>query len=469
MTARRDSRGMTARRDSRGVRKPPFVAAALAAALACATSGCEKKPERPRAIVLVTLDTTRADHLSMYGYERATTPKLDRIAATGVRFAHAISVMPTTDPAHVAMLTGLYPRTHGILQNGERVMQDGLPNLASWARAAGYRTAAFTSRRHLDPDALNLDGFDFRSVPAKDVRPGAETFADARRWLDENADEPFFVWLHVFEPHWPYEPPLEHAAPFLPAGTTTVPQFTQLPPVRPMSDDVIATLVGLYDGEISYMDGLVAGMIEWIDAKLPENDPPLVVVVGDHGEVMGELEKRFTFAFDHGKYLYEGTLHVPLFVRWPGHVKAGHVVETTAEQVDIAPTLFELAGVPGFATYGRSLVPDLLGKSKDESYAFTQRRTLPEDQRKRTGATSQYAVQDAHYKLILSEPGRRTELYDLTSDPGETRDLSSTDPANKDRLLAALDAWLEHIPVAGESSGISPEKVEALRALGYIE
>jgi arylsulfatase A-like enzyme len=448
--------------------------AALLAAVACllAGAGCDR-PRLPHAIILVTLDTTRADHVSSYGYARRTTPALDRLAASGARFARAVSPMPTTDPAHATMLTGLYPRTHGIRQNGERMTRPDAATLATWARGAGYRTAAFTSRKHLRPSELGLAGFEHESGPQEFARPGIETLAEARLWLRLHAHEPFFVWLHLFEPHWPYEPPAGHAMPFLPSQTIALPRIGRLPPARPLSPDLIATLVNLYDGEIAYMDALVADVLAWIGERLPAGDPPLIVVVGDHGEAMGELEQRLGFAFDHGKWLYQGILQVPFVVHWEGRITPGRVVDAPAELVDLAPTLFDLLGVEGFQTQGRSLVPDISDGAGPAAasgrYAFSERRTLPETYTRQVGSTAQYAVQDGRYKLILSEPERRIELYDLTDDPEETRNLAAARVAEQQRLLDALDAWLARTPAAVPGSGIDAEKTEALRALGYIE
>jgi len=458
------------------LRSRPVRAAALATGLACSlvATGCSR-PRLPHAIILITLDTTRADHLSSYGYARPTTPALDRLAAGGVRFTRAVSPMPTTDPAHATLLTGLYPRTHGIRQNGERMAQPGAETLATWARAAGYQTAAFASRKHLRPSELALGGFDDETGPEDFARRGVETLADARLWLRLHAHQPFFVWIHLFEPHWPYEPPAAFAARFLPPGTASVPRVRSLPAARPMSPELIATLVALYDGEIAYMDTLIGDFLQWISERLPANEPPLIIVAGDHGEAMGELEQRLGFAFDHGKWLYQGILQVPLVLHWEGRLPAGRVVDTPIDLVDLAPTLFDLLGVDGFSAQGRSFAAAVRGPGAEagsdgrDRYVYSERRELPATYQKIVGSAAQYAVQDARYKLILSLPERRSELYDLVADPAETRNLADISPAERDRLLAALDAWLADTPAAAPSEGIAPEKMDALRALGYVE
>lgn len=443
----------------------------LAVAVAAVASGCGRAPQDglPHAIVLFTLDTARADHLSAYGYERATSPTLERIAEEGIRFSRAISPMPTTDPSHLSMMTGLYPRTHGVWRNGESLPEPDTPNLASWARELGYRTGAFVSRAHLRPSALGLRGFDHEDGPDAPSRPAAETAGRARDWVEEQGEEPFFLWLHFFDPHIPYAAP----PPF--RGRW---QETDAPPGlergkpwgydKPHAPEVVRALVAAYDAEIAYADFELDRFLGWLERRLPS--PPLLIVVGDHGEFLGELEPRILFAFGHGWYLYQGNLHVPFLIRWPGRLPAGRVVPGTAEIVDLAPTLFALLEAPGFPVQGNNLLPRIRGGGKNgkaQEYAFSQRRSSDKEH---LSGKRMLAVQDDRYKLILSHPGGREELYDLASDPGETRDIAAERPGERARLRAELDAWLDRTPASASRSGRVPkEKVEALQALGYIE
>lgn len=438
---------------------------ALAAGGATAAGGTP-----PRTIALITLDTTRADHLSSYGYPRATTPFLDRLGAEGVRFARALSPMPTTDPSHATILTGLYPRTHGIRKNGATLASPGVRSLAAWARAQGYRTAAFISRKHLIPSELGLDGFDHQSGPAVGERDGGETVSQALAWLEQQGQERIFVWIHLFDPHWPYDPPEAFAKRFLDPSLPRARQQPWEPGRARYPEPVIEATTALYDGELAYTDSLVERFLTRLERRLPE-DPPLVIVVGDHGEAMGELEERLGFAFDHGKYLYQGILRVPLLIRWPGRLPGGTVVDEVVELVDLAPTLFELLGAEGFRTQGRSRVGAMRGgpPGLEDAYAFSERRELQDRPRRDLGSDEQLAVQDRRYKLILSQPGRRVELYDLREDPGEERDLSRDLSAERERLLAALERWLRETPSIEGAAEIPPEKLEALRALGYVE
>jgi arylsulfatase A-like enzyme len=428
------------------------------------------RPEGPHAILLVTLDTTRVDHLSTYGYSRATSPTLDRIAGGGVRFDGVVTPMPTTDPSHMSLFTGLHPRSHGIWQNGEELGEPETPNLARWAQELGYQTAAFISRAHLLPSALGLRGFDHEDGPKEHSRPAADTTDRAVAWLEDNAERPFFLWLHLFDAHFPYEPPGEFAERYVDAGAPAPVREKWY--TRPHTAAMVKVLVGLYDGEIAYADAELGRFLARVRERLPEGEPPLLVVAGDHGETHAELEPRILYSFAHGKYLYQGNLRVPLVLEWPGELPAGRVVGGAAGLTDVPATLFDLVGAPGFPTQGESLVPRIRGRASDAApLAITQRRSgLADSIIERTGAEEQFAVQDERWKLIASIPSGQVELFDLAEDPGETENLAAAMPAERDRLQAALASWLASTPVAkSRVAEIPEEKIEALRALGYIE
>jgi arylsulfatase len=426
----------------------------------------------PTAILLVTLDTTRADHLSVYGYDKITSPALDRIAAEGVRAAHAISPMPTTDPAHLSILTGQFPRSHGVIKNGIE-LKDGTPSLAAWAKSRGYRTAAFVSRAHTNPKALNLAGFDDESGPSGDekARDGRLTLEDALDWLDDHGNEPFFLWVHFFDPHGPYRPTRELADKW-------IPKELQLENPEPSKHGRIYTerqvqaKIARYDAEVNYMDGLVDELVTHVRGLRVKQQPPLVVVAGDHGEAMDELLDSHGFAFDHGKHLYRGITHVPLFFVWPGRIPAGKVIEGPVQTTDIAATVFDLIGDNGFATQGESLVPLFSGAEPSKRLAFTERRLLSERKRKelKLKGVRQYAVQDHRYMLIVSQPDGVDQLIDLQGDPASLTDVSSEQPEVRDRLDHALRDWLDRVSAAeGVTLEIREEKLEALRALGYVQ
>jgi len=424
----------------------------------------------PSAIVFVTLDTTRADHLGAYGYPAPTSPLLDALAARGVRVANAISPMPTTDPSHISMFTGLYPRTHGIRLNGVP-LEKALDNLGSWARDHGFRTGAFVSRNFVTPSALNLPGFIAQNAPEAEQRGGHETLANALTWLDDNADAPFFLWVHFFEPHLPYQAPVEIFERVAPGRKLERIAYRDATGPRYTAHEIEA-ITALYDSEIAYADTLVDVLLRRVHAARPGKDAPLIVVVGDHGEALGELDARHRFAFGHGAFLYQGLLRVPLILEWRGRLEPGGVVHAPVSLVSLPATLFDLMGTDGFATQGQSFLP-LIDQpaAPGAHYAYSERRVFDEPPRGLTlEGDAQFAVQDERYKLILTLPDEAVELYDLEEDPGETRNRAGDLLDVHARLRAALDAWLAETRREQEVDLTIPEeRVEDLRALGYIE
>lgn len=428
----------------------------------------------PPAIALITLDTTRADHLSVYGYPLSTTPFLEKLAAEGVRIETAVSPMPTTDPSHLTMFTGLYPRSHGSMRNGVPLRNPGLPNLAESLRELGYKTGAFVSRKHLVPTGLKLFGFDFEDGPYGPEREGGETVDKALQWAKDRQGERFFAWLHLFDPHFPYEPPEPFRGRFeSPDADWPIPETHRFP--EPFPSGYMKTLVERYDAEIAYTDSLVERFIDGLRSVMPEGQAPLVIVVGDHGEALDELWERYDIAFDHGPVLSQGQLRVPLLFWWPGRLDEGTVESSAVPLVDVVPTVFDLLGVPGFRTQGSSLLPRI-GESSGRGLAFSQRRARmrrdnPSAKAWRSLGEEHFSVQEGRYKLTLFVTGdsERTELYDLWQDPLEETDLSSSEEEIHDRLLAALRRWLEETPTSMAEQEIPEEKLEALRALGYLD
>ncbi|MFK7988497.1 MAG: sulfatase [Sandaracinaceae bacterium] len=447
--------------------RPMFHSIVLAAlALGCGTTRTEEAPpppvepepapSPPPSILLITSDTTRADHLGAWGYGRATSPTIDRLAREGVRAENAITTMPTTDPAHLSILTGLYPRSHGVRRNGVRAVPD-LDNLARWAGARGRTTAAFVSRQHVRPSELGLAGFDHEDGPSTPQRPGGETLARALEWLADHGESPYFLWVHFFDPHRPYAAPEPFARRFVPEGVTEVPATQRTAHLTP---DRARLFEAQYDAEIAYTDSLVARLLA---AARDDDQNPLVVLAADHGEHMDELWERHRFVFGHGKFLHAGSLHVPLVFHWPGHLTP-RVVSTPVSLVDVSATVFAALGEPGFEASGRDIL-----EGPPRARTFIERCELDEDYRTRRGLpVAEVAVRDAQYHLILSSPGDRVQLYDHRADPLEERNLAEAQPEVVSRMRAALDAWHRETPAVG-TAALDPQRIEALRALGYIE
>jgi arylsulfatase A-like enzyme len=448
-----------------------WVAHGELAALAAMALGCHEPrppPRVPPAILLLTLDTTRADHLGSYGYGRPTSPGFDALAARGVLVEQATSPMPTTEPAHISLFTGLYPRTHGTRMNGVPLAQS-FDTLAAWARRRGFRTGAFVSRKHILPSDLHLAGFEVENGPAANQRDGAETLAEASHWLDAHAAEPYLLWVHFFEPHTPYAPPQAVLARFGRQARIRIPKIRN-GEARRYSEPQVALLTTRYDAEIAYMDQLIEQLLALVAATRPQSDAPLVVIAGDHGEALGELNHRQRFAFAHGAFLYQGLLHVPMLLIWPGRLPAGGRVRGAVSLVDVPATLFDLMGETGFESQGQSFANRIDREDGGPHYAFAERRAYKHPVTPLVlRGDAQYAVQDARYQLILSLPDEYVELYDLRDDPGETRNRAADLPLVRARLRDALDAWLARTRASESPLEVPEDRVKALEALGYSE
>jgi choline-sulfatase len=393
-------------------------------------------------VVLVTIDTLRADHVGCYGAAWASTPTLDGLAGRGVRFTTAISPAPLTLPAHATLFTALDPPEHGVRANGAFRLVEGLPTLAERFEGAGFATAAFVSAFVLDRRFGLARGFahydDTLGVQNEDVgvasRPAGESVDAALAWL-EGAPERFFLWLHLYDPHAPYEPPEPH-------------RTRQLG--RP------------YDGEIAYADAELGRLLAALDARFPDGRT-LVAVTADHGESLGEHGEP-THAFS----VYDATQRVPLILAGPG-VPQGAVDERLVRLADLAPTLLALTGLPPLAPTalpplaggsGASLLPAPAGPEPEPRVAWVETLATQID----LGWSPLLGVRTREHKYVRAP---RPELYELASDPGETRNLA----AENEDLVARLDALVE-ARAAGQKAvpnfGVDAETSERLEALGYL-
>jgi choline-sulfatase len=409
--------------------KPAPVFAAIAWLSCLAAVGCSRGA--PPSILLVTLDTTRADRIGAYGYRAARTPALDRLATEGVLFERAVSAAPITLPAHVSLLTGLYPFKHGVRNNGNFILDQRVPTLATVLHDSGYRTAAFVSAFVLDRRYGLSRGFDHYDDRFELERRGGDTGAAADAWLAANgrADRPFFAWVHLYDPHDPYDPP----APFR---------------------DVFAGRP--YDGEIAYDDQVVGAIVARLKS-LDLESSTIVAVVGDHGESLGDHDEA-----THAMFVYESAVRVPMMVRGRA-IAAGKRVPELVRSIDLAPTLLALAGRPPLANaQGRNLMPLVGGdrsQAPDAAYAETYFPRLF------MNWAALRSIQDARWKYIAApEP----ELYDLTNDPGERTNVALREAGRTAALKRAFDAM-----TGGEEGSVTPaaidrETAQKLAALGYI-
>ena len=434
----------------------PVIMAGLLLLLA----GCSQ--ERPWNVVLVTFDTTRADRIGCYGNDRIRTPALDGLAAEGVRFANAVSVAPITAPSHASILTGLYPTAHGFRDNGLFVLDDGNVTLAEMLRDRGYATAAAVGAFPVVSQFGFDQGFDlfddhltgmYEDYLGERTVPKDELFFDERRaaqvneavlpWLNERAedgDTPFFLWVHYFDPHQPFEPP---------------PPYDQL-----YADD-------LYNGEIAYTDSRLGHLIDHL-RRLGELDRTLIVMTADHGEGLGEHNE-----ITHAMLAYDSTLHVPLIIRPPGMgSEGGVVVDDRVGLVNIVPTILDLLGMESSPDlHGFSLVP-LWHNRGDSSDDATRFEPLYYAENLSPRLTHQWGelrvLYEGDRKYIH---GPRPELYDLAVDPGELNDLVEEHPDQARRMRDLLASFIEEHAAdqATATQALDPELIRRLQSLGYLQ
>jgi arylsulfatase A-like enzyme/tetratricopeptide (TPR) repeat protein len=415
--------------------------AGLLAAGACVRGSAAKAPASSHPnVLLVTIDTQRADHLGCYGYKAAVTPTLDALAARGVRFATAVGHAPLTAPSHASILTGLTPLKHGVRDNGAFVLPAAVRTLAQDFQAAGYRTAAFVSgfplKRRFGFDR-GFELYDDHLPRGKDARRTAyvERTADrttdaALAWLDAppaagRDGSPLFLWVHYFDPHAPYEAPAEF----------------------------MSRVATPYDGETAFVDAQLARLLQHFDAAA-KGRPGYVLVTADHGESLGEHGED-----THGIFVYDATIRVPFLLAGPG--LGPRVVERpVARGIDVVPTLLDYAGLAARSVEGRSLRRAAEGErlADEASYAESLHPQL------QYGWAPLHAWRTARYKVIEAP---RLELYDLEADPGETRDRSGEEATRLAGLRSELQrAMATTTPDAAQAA--DAETQERLAALGYV-
>ena len=379
---------------------------ALSAASADATD-----PAKPD-IFLITIDTLRADHVHCYGYNKISTPNLDRLAEQGIRFAEAFTPSPITNTSHASILTGLLPGSHGVTDFGVPLCPTH-STIAALLKAQGYHTAAFIGAVILDSKSLAPGferGFDFYDnfpEPATTTsrwgrleRRGSEVVQHAEKWLTANPDRPHFVWVHLYDPHDPYEPP---------------------PPFSETYKD------HLYDGEIAFADSALGEYLSYLQ-KTGKYSNAAIVVVGDHGEGLGEHSED-----THGIFLYDSTTHVPLIIKLPGAVNAGTTVEAQVQTIDIMPTLLDLVGAPAPRRLdGESLKPYFTGNAGIGHPAFGET-----DYPLRFGWAPLRSFRSDGFKFIEAP---RPELYDLNKDSAESINRYSSQDT---RVLKARSSLAE--------------------------
>jgi arylsulfatase A-like enzyme/Tfp pilus assembly protein PilF len=439
-------KGISARRVPEVPRAAPrrrgriTVGASVAAIVAVFAAWWVLSPARSRGpnLILITIDTLRADHVGAYGAKSGATPTLDALALRGARFDQVQAAVPLTGPSHATILTGQYPPTHGVRGNVVFTLGSTYPTLATRLKRRGYTTAAFVGAYPVAAAFGFNQGFDTFDEEFHESGPldnGAERraneVADASlRWLSAQRDGPFFAWMHFYDPHAPYDPPAPYRERF--AG-------------RP------------YDGEIAFTDAQIGRVLEALRAAGHDSDT-IVMVMADHGEGLGEHNE-----LTHAVLTYQSTMRVPWIVAGPG-VPHGRDVSTRVSTIDVVPTALALVGAGvDQALLGRDLRPLMEGRAiaSDPFYQESLFGRL----NCHWAALRGWVKDD--WKLIT---GAEPELYNLAADPGEQRNLASAEPDRVRRMTDDLQRGLQRLAPGGDRAQprvANAEQEERLRSLGY--
>lgn len=392
-------------------------------------------------VLFVTLDTTRADRIGCYGYEKAKTPNLDSLALGGVKFSNTYCQVPLTCPSHCSILTGTYPLYHRVHNNGTYYLNPELLTLAEILKNRGFKTAAFVSSFTVD-SRFGLDqGFDFYDdkfaeeevfKALKSEKKADKVFASFSDWLDKNVSDQIFCWVHFFDPHLPYDPPSPFKEEFLDSP---------------------------YDGEIAYMDYYVGKTIE----KLREKDildKTLVILVGDHGEAFGEKEVA-----GHGVFLYDVTMKVPLIFYAENHFPPGKVVKARVRTIDLMPSILDMLNIPmNKEIQGISLLPYIEGRRKENLSSYVETYYPKENY----GWSELIGLIDGDWKYIQAP---KEELYNLKKDPEEKVNVFHRErkvaSEKKNKLKEMMKSYSSEIRT--EKREMTAEEKERLRSLGYVD
>jgi arylsulfatase A-like enzyme/Flp pilus assembly protein TadD len=417
-----------------------------------AVGAVAQTPAKPALnVVLITIDTLRADHVGCYGYKQIKTPNIDGLAADGTRFERAFAVVPVTLPSHTSMLTGTYPMLSGMHDFSGNKLSPLQPTLASVLKQAGYQTGAvigaavLASRFGLNQGFdFYYDHFDFSRLDEANLdemeRPGNVVADEALDWLAKNSQKKFFLWMHLYDPHFPYHPP------------------------EPYSREYAAQP---YDGEIAFADEQVGRLLRFLKEKgIYQNT--LIVLCGDHGESLGEHGEK-----THGFFIYNATMHVPLIIKLPENAAARVVlVADPVTLVDLMPTVLGAVGleIPS-QVQGRSLLAAVrAGQGHDGDDRANRERVLYGETfmpRIHFNWSELRGSENAKYHFIDAP---RPELYDLANDPGEVRNLFNEKKAVSGEMRAKLVGMIRDYSAGkelAEKTGLDPALMERLKALGY--
>ncbi|MCU1385177.1 MAG: hypothetical protein JWL71_3874 [Acidobacteria bacterium] len=413
------------------------TSAAVASVLSVAL--LSQPPPRPN-VLLITIDTVRADHIGAYGDAKASTPVLDRLAREGIRFADATTQAPLTAPAHAALLTGSYPARFGVRDNATTPVPDSALTAAEIFKGQGYRTGGFVGAFILSAPYGFAQGFDtfdadfpgFSDGVKLQVQRRGDAVVDAAvRWLDAGGAQPFFGWVHLYDAHAPYDPPPPFAA-----------RFKASP----------------YDGEIAYVDACIGRLVAALE-RSGRLDRTLIAVVADHGESLGAHGEQ-----EHGIFLYDEVLRIPWIMRLPARLRAGVTVSEQVRAIDVLPTLTAIAGVAMPRTDGESVAVLADGQRRRDAPSSYAETYYP---KWHYGWSELKSIRGDRWKYIDAPTA---EAYDLRADPGERRNVA----AARGPLVAGMSAALARIDAGfGGAAATPPPQPDAdtlarLRSLGYV-
>jgi arylsulfatase A-like enzyme/Tfp pilus assembly protein PilF len=426
----------------RHFRNLTIILATFAASLAAAQTPAKEAPN----VLFVTIDTLRADHVGCYGYKQIKTPNIDSLAVDGSRFEHAYAVVPVTLPSHSSMMTGTYPMLSGMHDFSGNKLSPLQPTLASVLKQSGYQTGAVIAAAVLDSRfGLNqgfdfyYDHFEFNRLDEANLdemeRPGNAVADVALDWLAKNSQHKFFLWMHLYDPHFPYHPPEPYAT-----------EYSTHP----------------YDGEIAFADEQLGRVLRFLKEKgIYQNT--IIVLCGDHGESLGEHGEK-----THGFFIYNATMHVPLIIRLP-ETSAARTVAEPVSLVDLMPTVLSAVGLATPSqVQGRSVLSEIRGAPAGAD--LPTNRTLYGETflpRIHFDWSELRASENAKYHFIEAP---KPELYDLTKDPGELHNLFSEKSAVADEMRVQLKSLIRDYSAGkemAEKTGLDPALMERLKALGY--
>jgi tetratricopeptide (TPR) repeat protein len=416
-----------------------LVAAIVLGVTSWMVTSCTKSrvgsPSRTTPVVLISIDTLRSDHLPAYGYTGVATPNIDALRADSILYERAYSHVPLTLPSHSSILTGMLPGDHGVRDNVGYRLATNIPTVQELLKKNGYVTGAAVSAFVLRHETGIARGFDFYDDDVQPIegqtmigrvqREGHETLAAGQKWLDAHIDQPFFFFMHLYDPHTPYTPP--------------EPYFSRYK--------------NHYDGEIAYSDSVVGDLI----ADLKRHgvyDKALIILLSDHGEGLNEHGEE-----EHGLFLYREALQVPLMVKLPQSRKSGTAVKTPVQLVDVFPTILDRTATPKPTTgirVGESLLDFLNGGPSRQIYAESYYPKF------HFGWSDLHSLIEGNDHFIRAP---KPELYDLASDPGEKNNTLGANRRSYVRMRAAIETFVQK---ASAPTNIDPEEAAKLAALGYV-